>query len=397
MRAGSTDVDVRADNRDLSFGGRLSYYRQKEQSIRELVDKQGLHLRFQGLATGQSLGVLGAPGITYNCSETHTNDGTGKSLSGGQVIAKTCGNQAGFGMVEGFIATRGVGSRGAVRKSGGVFVTEYAGPFFANFHTRGRTYVLGKPEHYSQLTVGEGYRAPFAYKAHALGFGFLSGFSGGVVYMPTLLWEEALTLQHVSPTIRNQITPQPLNEKDVAHLIQDLEHATQQLDSVLQKAILAEIKQNPQSARKWFVKLTPPKPKAPDHAAVPGSITLAEEKLPLPEMRVRTPGKIAKATNEHNPNMVIPPDRDRAACGTGLILDLDGKLSHDTVRRATTALQRLEHRGASGTDPLAGDGCGVLLAFGHTFFAEQPELLSLNLQKDRFGVMSIFMPSDLLI
>jgi glutamate synthase (NADPH/NADH) large chain len=47
------------------------------------------------------------------------------------------------------------------------------------------------------------------------------------------------------------------------------------------------------------------------------------------------------------------------ACGVGFIADLSGSRRHDTVARALTVLQNLEHRGAQGADPETGDGAGI--------------------------------------
>ncbi|MBV8597320.1 MAG: hypothetical protein JO017_00720, partial [Actinobacteria bacterium] len=55
------------------------------------------------------------------------------------------------------------------------------------------------------------------------------------------------------------------------------------------------------------------------------------------------------------------PDYEHDSCGVALVAKLDGEPSHETVERAIRALENLEHRGASGADPLTGDGAGILL------------------------------------
>ena len=47
---------------------------------------------------------------------------------------------------------------------------------------------------------------------------------------------------------------------------------------------------------------------------------------------------------------------------------LNGVPSHETLERAVTALENLEHRGAAGADPLTGDGAGILLQLPDEFF-----------------------------
>lgn len=383
---------IHADNSEMGFGARLSYYSRTNNEVKDVISSTGVTLNFSGF-TGQNWAVLGGPGIIYNGSDVHTNDGTGKSLSGAKVFAKTCGNQAGFAMTEGFFSTLGVGSRGAVRKSGGTFVTEYAGAFFANFHTRDNTYLLGGPKHYPNLEVDSSYRPPFAFKEHALGFGFLSGFSGGKIIMPRSLWQEALELNHVSPSIRPFIKPVLLGDDDKKELLKTLDESIQYLNSVLQKAIVKAIRENPHLIDEWFVKLEAPLQKIPELGI--GQIALVEEKLPLPARKPSvSSSKVIDNEDAANLSMVSSPDREHAACGTGLMMDLDGHASHEMIRLATQALVRSAHRGASAADPLTGDGCGMMIFFGDGFFQAQPECKDLHLVHGQFGVMAIFMPKN---
>ena len=55
------------------------------------------------------------------------------------------------------------------------------------------------------------------------------------------------------------------------------------------------------------------------------------------------------------------PAYEHDACGVAFVARLSGEPSHETVRRAITALENLEHRGAAGADPNTGDGAGILL------------------------------------
>src|SRR6478752_2339070 len=63
-----------------------------------------------------------------------------------------------------------------------------------------------------------------------------------------------------------------------------------------------------------------------------------------------------------------PPDSglyrrefEHDACGVALIATMRGSAGHDIVEHALTALRNLDHRGATGADPLVGDGAGILL------------------------------------
>ena len=65
------------------------------------------------------------------------------------------------------------------------------------------------------------------------------------------------------------------------------------------------------------------------------------------------------------------PALDKDSCGVGFIADIKGRKSHQIVEDALTILVNLEHRGAVGADPRAGDGAGILVQIPHKFFAAQ--------------------------
>ena len=54
-------------------------------------------------------------------------------------------------------------------------------------------------------------------------------------------------------------------------------------------------------------------------------------------------------------------------CGVAFVARLDGKPIHETVDRALVALDRLEHRGATGADSSTGDGAGIMIELPHEF------------------------------
>ena len=68
---------------------------------------------------------------------------------------------------------------------------------------------------------------------------------------------------------------------------------------------------------------------------------------------------------------LFDPKREYDACGVGFIANLKGVASHQMVKDALYILENLEHRGAVGADPIAGDGAGLLIQIPHAFFAEE--------------------------
>ncbi|MEA2373539.1 MAG: glutamate synthase large chain, partial [Thermoleophilaceae bacterium] len=61
------------------------------------------------------------------------------------------------------------------------------------------------------------------------------------------------------------------------------------------------------------------------------------------------------------------PNFEHDACGIGAVADLSNRRSHQTLQKALTVLDRLEHRGASGAEIDTGDGAGILLQKPHEF------------------------------
>ena len=58
------------------------------------------------------------------------------------------------------------------------------------------------------------------------------------------------------------------------------------------------------------------------------------------------------------------------ACGVALVATMRGSAGHDIIDHGLTALRNLEHRGATGADPLVGDGAGILTQIPDAFLRE---------------------------
>ena len=86
------------------------------------------------------------------------------------------------------------------------------------------------------------------------------------------------------------------------------------------------------------------------------------------------------------------PSFEHDACGVGMVARLDNSPTHAVIAKAITALENLEHRGASGADPRTGDGAGILLQM-------PDELLRVVVDFElpppgRYGVMMCFLSRD---
>jgi glutamate synthase (NADPH/NADH) large chain/glutamate synthase (ferredoxin) len=86
------------------------------------------------------------------------------------------------------------------------------------------------------------------------------------------------------------------------------------------------------------------------------------------------------------------PRFEHDACGVGMVARLDNMPTHDVITRAITALENLEHRGATGADPCTGDGAGILMQMPDELLRavvdfELPVLGS-------YGVLMCFLPTE---
>ena len=112
--------------------------------------------------------------------------------------------------------------------------------------------------------------------------------------------------------------------------------------------------------------------------------------------------------NRHNPGPnltqnigVTSPEgmyertKEHDACGLGFVANLKGVKSHKIVENGIKILENLEHRGATGADPLVGDGAGMLIQIPHDFFRSECEKLTIELPNSgQYGVGFFFMPQD---
>jgi len=92
---------------------------------------------------------------------------------------------------------------------------------------------------------------------------------------------------------------------------------------------------------------------------------------------------------------LFDPALEKDSCGVGFIADIKGRKSHKIVEDALTILLNLEHRGAVGADPRAGDGAGILVQTPHKFFAKEAARLGFKLPAPgHYAVGALFLPHD---
>ncbi|WP_342614709.1 glutamate synthase large subunit [Peribacillus frigoritolerans] len=87
------------------------------------------------------------------------------------------------------------------------------------------------------------------------------------------------------------------------------------------------------------------------------------------------------------------PEFEHDACGIGLYAHLKGLATHDIVKQGLDMLCQLDHRGGQGSDPLTGDGAGLMVQIPDEYFRLAcPEM---NLPaKGRYGVGMLFFSNN---
>ncbi len=87
------------------------------------------------------------------------------------------------------------------------------------------------------------------------------------------------------------------------------------------------------------------------------------------------------------------PANEHDACGVGFIAHIKGKKSHSIVRHGLEILDNLTHRGATGYDPLLGDGAGILLQIPDAFMRSECDRIGISLPAPgEYGVGMMFLP-----
>ena len=89
------------------------------------------------------------------------------------------------------------------------------------------------------------------------------------------------------------------------------------------------------------------------------------------------------------------PEFEKSSCGVGFVVNMNGEKSHEIILQGLEILNKLEHRGAVGSDPLTGDGAGLLIQTPHDFFKAKCLELGIALPgPGEYGTGLVFFPRD---
>jgi glutamate synthase (NADPH/NADH) large chain len=96
-----------------------------------------------------------------------------------------------------------------------------------------------------------------------------------------------------------------------------------------------------------------------------------------------------------NSQGLYDPANEHDACGVGMVAHIKGEKSHAIIEQSLEILNRIDHRGAVGADPLLGDGAGILLQIPDPIFRKWADEHGKDLPAEgEYGVAMCFMPQD---
>ncbi len=96
-----------------------------------------------------------------------------------------------------------------------------------------------------------------------------------------------------------------------------------------------------------------------------------------------------------NKQGLYDPSYEHDNCGVGFLVNIKGKKSHDIVKNSLIALDRLEHRGATGCESNSGDGAGIMLQIPHEFFLKVCPEHNIELpEPGEYAVGMVYLPQN---
>jgi len=95
------------------------------------------------------------------------------------------------------------------------------------------------------------------------------------------------------------------------------------------------------------------------------------------------------------PQGLYDPQFEHDSCGVGFVCHLKGQASHKIVSDALLMLENMDHRGAVGAEPDAGDGAGILVRTPDRFLRRKAKELGINLPAlGEYATAMCFLPKQ---
>ena len=97
----------------------------------------------------------------------------------------------------------------------------------------------------------------------------------------------------------------------------------------------------------------------------------------------------------HAAQGLYDPRNEHDACGVGFVAHVKGKKSHSIIEQGLKILDNLSHRGATGYDPLLGDGAGILIQLPDAHLRRVCGKQGMTLPAlGQYGVGMVFLPRE---
>src|SRR5215831_11304799 len=131
------------------------------------------------------------------------------------------------------------------------------------------------------------------------------------------------------------------------------------------------------------------------NASVVRSIVKDPDAAPTSGAPLREGAAVRLDTGYPSAHGLYDPGQEKDSCGVGFLANIKNTKSHQLVEDALALVLNLEHRGAVGADPRAGDGAGILVQIPHKFFAKKAAEIGIDLpQPGHYGIGYVFLPHD---
>jgi len=89
------------------------------------------------------------------------------------------------------------------------------------------------------------------------------------------------------------------------------------------------------------------------------------------------------------------PENERDACGVGFVANIKNRKSHDIIEQGLLILKNLDHRGATGYDPLLGDGAGILIQMPDALMRAEAAKIGITLPPaGDYACGTVFLPQS---
>jgi glutamate synthase domain-containing protein 2/glutamate synthase domain-containing protein 1/glutamate synthase domain-containing protein 3 len=103
-------------------------------------------------------------------------------------------------------------------------------------------------------------------------------------------------------------------------------------------------------------------------------------------------GKASTYPERHG---LYDPANEHDNCGVGFVASIKGVKTHEIITQGLQILVNLDHRGAVGADPLAGDGAGILVQVPDRLLHEDCKKLGFDLPElGQYAVGMVFLPRN---